>query len=588
MFSVMKKVSVMLCVVFMLASCSDHEQIKYVAAKLVDSDLWSIVNVENGEIIYEDEFKSEPSVIVCDRFCVKNESGNYDYYSLSDVRRPINTESFMLASAFCEDGVALVVKKGQPISIINKDCKEVATLSNDIRYANNFSNGFSIIHDDEGKAGVIDTKGNVIVVPKYDCIHDYSEDKVAIAYIEVNDSVKQIFALNAKGEELFSFKSNEYKDYTMFYNGYMLVQKDNEVLVALDKKGNKAFSLGKWNGYLPSQLGFYDDLIVFKDGNSYGLKNKENKIILRAKYDTLNPLSPTLKGLYLASKQNKYGVIDADDNIVIPFDYDVLAYVNDNCMINGGNKTFSFMDIKQKEVGMHNFINISYFQGPTIKSNFFNAKKEAKKLIANYSAESAFNTRGKHLRDYSQLLTGVYSSKYLHTLYDYSDYQYTHAYKFDKALSSERYRYVYSISFPVGPEYNYDANLMSVTTSYNLSDYGNVEEELASELENQIKLLGFEAQGMKQDGKTQLFEHPKTHNLMAVGYENGHIQIMYSYDEEYVSLPDRIINKSSTKNIINDNEDALGLDNKYSEVASVDEVAVEEVEADTVVVEDYN
>jgi hypothetical protein len=574
MLNVMKKVCFVLSVVFMLASCSEQEQVKYVPAKLVDSDLWSIVNVENGEVMYEDEFKSEPSMIVCDRFCVKNESGNYDYYSISDVRRPINSESYMLASAFCKEGVALVVKKGQPISIIDKNCKEVATLSKDIRYADNFSNGFSIIRDDDGKVGVIDTKGNVIVAPQYDHIHEYSEDKVAIAYKQVNDSVNQVFALNAKGEVLFSFKSNEYKDYTMFHNGYMFVQRDNEDLIALDKKGNKAFTLGKWNGYLPYQLGFYDGLIVFKDGDSYGLKNKDNKIVLRAKYDSLNPLSPTLKGLYLASKQNKYGVIDADDNIVIPFDYDVLAYVNDNCLINGGNKTFSFMDIKQKEVGMRNYINISYFRGQDIKSNFFNAKKEAKKMIANYSAESAFDTQGKHLRDYNRLLKGVYSSEYMHTLVDSHNYPFIHEYRFDKALSSQRYRYVYYFSIPTGLEYNYDANLMSVNTTYDLLDYDNVEEEFATEFESQIKLLGFEPKGVRGEGKAQLFEHPKTHNLMAVGYEDGHIRVMYSYNADYVNLPDRITQKNSIKEVVNDHQDALGFDD--TEADSV-EVVVEEI-----------
>lgn len=56
-----------------LTSCgdSDSANTKYVAAKLVDSDMWSIVNVKTGEIIHKDEFKSQPTVIVNDKFCVK-------------------------------------------------------------------------------------------------------------------------------------------------------------------------------------------------------------------------------------------------------------------------------------------------------------------------------------------------------------------------------------------------------------------------------------------------------------------------------------------------------------------------------------
>ncbi len=61
-------------------SCgSDSGQTRYIAAKLARSDMWSIVDVKSGEIVYKDESKSQPSVIVNDKFCVKNESGLYDY-----------------------------------------------------------------------------------------------------------------------------------------------------------------------------------------------------------------------------------------------------------------------------------------------------------------------------------------------------------------------------------------------------------------------------------------------------------------------------------------------------------------------------
>lgn len=33
--------------------------------------MWSIVDIKTGEIIYKDEFKSQPSVIVNNKFCVK-------------------------------------------------------------------------------------------------------------------------------------------------------------------------------------------------------------------------------------------------------------------------------------------------------------------------------------------------------------------------------------------------------------------------------------------------------------------------------------------------------------------------------------
>lgn len=97
-----------------LSSCSsDPGQTRYVAAKLVDSDMWSIVDVKTGEIVHKDEFKSQPSVIVNGKFVVKNESGLYEYYSVDDVTKPINSEAFLYASSFNENDIALAVFKGK-------------------------------------------------------------------------------------------------------------------------------------------------------------------------------------------------------------------------------------------------------------------------------------------------------------------------------------------------------------------------------------------------------------------------------------------------------------------------------------------
>jgi hypothetical protein len=49
---------------------------------------------------------------------------------------------------------------------------------------------------------------------------------------------------------------------------------------------------------------------------------------------------------------------------------------------------------------------------------------------------------------------------------------------------------------------------------------------------------------------------------------------MYSYNADYVNLPDRITQKNSIKEVVNDHQDALGFDD--TEADSV-EVVVEEI-----------
>ena len=274
------------------SSCgSDTPQTRYVAAKLVDSDMWSIVDVNSGEVIHKDEFKSQPSVIVNKIFCVKNESGLYDYFSVDDVTKPINKESFLYATSFSDEKVALAVKKGKGICIIDEDCNVVAELDNAIISATDFSNGYSAVANDDNKYGYINKRGEIIIKPSYDSAADFSKDGIAIVAKEVNDSVSKFSAIDVKGEVLFSFSSTEYKDYGDFLNGYLPVKKDNDEVVLLDKEGKKHTTLGKWKGFIPLWLGFNDGVIVFKDGDSYGLKNEKGDIVIRAKYDELIPLT---------------------------------------------------------------------------------------------------------------------------------------------------------------------------------------------------------------------------------------------------------------------------------------------------------
>ena len=76
--------SMLIICIATLVSCgnSDKSNTRYVAAKLVDSDMWSIVDVSTGEIIHKDEFKSQPTIIVNDKFCVKMKAGCMTIFQL--------------------------------------------------------------------------------------------------------------------------------------------------------------------------------------------------------------------------------------------------------------------------------------------------------------------------------------------------------------------------------------------------------------------------------------------------------------------------------------------------------------------------
>lgn len=563
-----------ICVVSM-TSCdnSGMTNIRYVAAKLVDSDMWSIVDVKNGEIIHLDEFKSQPSAIVNGRFCVKNESGLYDYFSVDNVKKPINSESYLHATAFTENGVALAVLKGKGISIIDRKCETVANLDNSIVSAYGFENGYAKVSDDNDRLGYINEKGEIVIKPKYDRAYNFSSDGVAIVGKEINDSTTKYFAIDTNGKQLFSFSTNEYADFGVFNNGYLPVQKKNGDVILIDKTGKKNHSIGKWKGFVPYWLGYNDGVIVFMDGDAYGLKNEKGEIVIRAKYDALIPMAEINSKHYLAKKQDKFGIVDKDDNVIIPFDYTVLCYINKNTLIVGESKTFSFMNEDLKDIGHNNYTNLSFLTGAPVYSNYFNAQKEAHKIISNITDSTFFNTRkGMVLRDFEDKLSGYkYADMDKTTLTDY-DYPYSFVYGFDRNLSSQRYEYIFGYRFPSGAEYNYGANLtaaFAITSKFERFQPGS-EEALAKAFDSQIKKAGFKP----VNKYSHWFKNDKD-MAVALSYNEGTVTIMCAYSPRTMQLD---VKRNPRENSSNDNGpidyvDTFGLEGLDDDIVIADSAA---------------
>lgn len=527
--------AIIVCAIYLSSCSSDSNQTRYVAAKLVDSDMWSIVDVKTGEIIHKDEFKSQPSVIVNGKFVVKNESGLYDYFSVDNVTKPINSEGYLCASSFSDNDVALVVLKGQGISVINGKCETIATLDNSIVTAFGFSNGYAVVVNDEQKCGYINEKGDVVVKLDYDGADPFSEDGYAIVSKKVNDTTSKYIAIDTKGTELFSFSSNEYKNHGAFVNGYIPVQRDNDEVVLLDKTGKKLCSIGKWDGFIPYWLGFNDDVIVFQDGDAYGLKNDKGEIVMRAKYDELMPLPKINPNYYWARKQDKYGIVDKDDKVIIPFDYTVLGYINKDVLLVGEGKSFSFIDKDFKDVGQNNYTNLSVMTGTSIRSNYLNTDKEVRKIIENITDSTFYNTKaGMHLRDFKDKLSGdTYYYMNDSTLVNYQ-YPFMFLYGFDQTLFSERNEYIYDYRYPTSPEYNYNVNLAFVVvsdSSYKEFQLSSVE-ALAKAFDSLIQKQGFKP----VDGKPNWFKNDKTGMCVALAYDDDSVSVMCAYIDEYMSM----------------------------------------------------
>ncbi len=357
--------------VITLASCNllsgDKSETRYAAVKLVDSDRWSIVDVNSGEIIHRDEFKNQPSAIVGDKFCVQNDEGLYDYFSVDNVTKPINKESYVSASAFSENGIAVATPKGKAINVINDKCETIATLNSSIKIASNFVNGYAIIVTTDNKFGFINEKGEIVVKPTYDsCYSFFSEDGIAIMaqYTGGLDApATNLVAVDTSGKVLFSTKG--YTGCSQFVNGYLIAADSSDNAFVLDKTGKRVCTIGAWNySSMLQYLGVYDNMVVFQQEDSYGLKDLNGETVIRAKYDRLLPYNALFdkKGkhqdLYLAEKDDKWGVINNKDEVIISFREGEIIPINSDNLLAGKSPSFSIIDLDGKDVCRENFSDV--------------------------------------------------------------------------------------------------------------------------------------------------------------------------------------------------------------------------------------
>lgn len=553
-----------------LQSCghSNKKYTQYVAAKLVDSDKWSIVDVKTGKIIQKDEFRSQPSVIVNGKFCVINGSGLYDYFSIDNVSKPINSESFLYATSFNENDIALAVLRGKGISVINGKCEIVANLDNTITYACDFDNGYAAVLNDENKYGYINEKGEIVISPVYDRAYNFSVDGVAVVGKEINDSITKYFAIDDKGSELFSFMSTEYKDFGYFTNGYLPVQNYNDEVILLDKKGRKPKSIGTWKGFLPFWLGYNDGVIVFKEGNLYGLKGENNGIVIRAKYDLLIPLNEIDSRYYLAKKDGKYGVVDIKDKIVIPFEYSVLGYINKDVLYAGNSNSFGIVNKKLEDIGHNNYTNLSFMTGSEIYSNYFDADIEARKILSNITDSSFFKTnKDMLLFDFRDKLSGFKYAEMNESSLREDEPPYTFVYCFSNNLASQRYEYLYGYPIATTVEYNYHtplARVLAINEKFKEFQPGS-EEALGEAFDEQIHKIGFQ----KVNGRPNWFINEKNVGV-ALSYKHGVVTLMCAYNPIGMNVnAERISrNNSFDNNVKIDYEDAFGLEHSDNSIES--------------------
>ncbi len=348
-------------------SCNESKDVDgdFLAVKISGDKNWSILDVNTGEFVYRDEFKNCPSVIVDNLFFVEKDRGNgYECYNVNNISKPINNEVYLYACNF-QSGVAPVLKKGDPITIINKNGEEIKVLDKKIVEVYPYSNGFTNVITSDGKVGILDTKGEWIVRADYEGVIPFSKDGYAVTIKRQNDTIFNYTIIDKDGQKYYSFSSEKYKPIGNLVNGTMPVRKNDKVIY-IDKNGERMLEAGKYYWGTESSYGIYDGVTVYaSEDRKMGLMNENGEKLVRDKYDMIIPLKD---GKFVVYRDNKCGMIDKNDKVLLPLEFYKIQKLKDNrYVVREGRNKYSLIDGEGKEICKETLASISLYDDAPVE-----------------------------------------------------------------------------------------------------------------------------------------------------------------------------------------------------------------------------
>lgn len=173
----MKKLFLAAVAVLALASCNQEKGggIQYMPFQESEKSNWGLIDA-SGKALLTDEYQQMPTVVMHDRFFVKNKKGLWELYTAEAKPKQIGDE-YSQAGVFVEN-VAPVVQKDKQIEFIDVDGNVKFTLDKVdgkvVSSCTNFKDGVAIFQVDQ-YYGCINPNGDVVVEPDYLKIYPANE-----------------------------------------------------------------------------------------------------------------------------------------------------------------------------------------------------------------------------------------------------------------------------------------------------------------------------------------------------------------------------------------------------------------------------
>ena len=448
-------------VALLMAACSGSEttyqyKTQYLPVQLVGSEKWSILDVNNGEVVAKDAFVNAPSPIVAGMFYVVNEDGSYDYYDVSAPTTPV-AGHFGSVTSFSDDGVAVCSRVGGSLCVIDRKGQVVKELPKEVSQCSMFSRGMAAFQNDNGSWGYINTSGDTIVPANYSSANMflYNDYAMVIDENQPNDSTVSFTVINKNGKVMFTANSSEYQPVQPYFiNGVLPVVK-GDTLVCLNEEGKEV-------------------------ANPIDDSDKVEK----AGYADF---SRTPSGDYIVIKDKKTGMVDKNNQPLIPIEHDNLIDINGERLIAVDGDTYHIIDRNGKAVGDVKFSNAHVSEdNPFATRGFIDTDLAAVALMSLFEENSACGANANTtLMDMNGML-GTDARMYAgsNTLV-MPQGPYIIQYVFDREVSSAN-------ADSTSASFNYNAKVDRVIISLNLNHCpANTEPAIVNKVESRLGTKGF-------------------------------------------------------------------------------------------------
>lgn len=493
-----------------------QEETKYLTVKLQGSDKWSVINVENGDIVAKNAIGGEPSAVHEDMFYVfDTETARINYYNVNDCSKPVNAKPYSSATSF-NGGVAVACLPGEDIQVIDKNCQTVKKLPPSINSASLFLNERAQVRDDRDLFGYIDTKGDTVIAPHLGLANAFLFDDAALvseSQVADTTSMSSLVVIDKNGKKLFDFDHAKYMPLGRYFMNNTLMVMRNDTLVYLDKNGKET-----------------SDTIALP------------KKIIEANYRQVKHAG---EGRYMVIKGDRMGLVDKDNEPLIKIDYTFITNITPSRFVVSKDSVMMIVDENGKQVGKAKFVDFkdSNIFEEAAGRGYINPAKAAATILQLIDKDAVFNVRkGATLMEINQMV-GMKPDNYV-GLKDISGPipPIIVTYHFDRDIASAKSpSAAASDTIPAGAttgessaQFNYDAVVRGVTLQYPVRECApGTEEDILQIVTQQMGSRGF---GLNNDGTFTSDDGC----VVVLGYDKGVFQLNYYFDASNVKPLQRV------------------------------------------------